>query len=141
MLKASVVISRAALGNTRYHQAPYWYTFWAALIIWPQSAVGGGMPTPRKDRDASVTIDSGISRVEYTMIGAITFGRMSMNMIRHGPAPRARAASTNSRSLIDSTWPRTMRPTEAQPKKPMTMMTTVRAAPITVTSEMANSRK
>src|ERR1700760_3292216 len=55
------------------------------------------------------------------MIGAITFGRMSMNMIRHGPAPSDRAASTYSFSRIDSTWPRMIRSTDAQPRNPMTM--------------------
>ncbi len=63
MLKASVVTSSAMLGNTRNHHAPYWYWFCAALIIWPQSAVGGGTPTPRKDSAASATMDSGISSV------------------------------------------------------------------------------
>ena len=41
-------------------------------------------------------------------------------MIREFAAPSDRAASTNSRSRIDSTWPRTMRATDAQLKKPMT---------------------
>ena len=61
------------------------------------------------------------------MIGAITFGRMSMNMIRQGPAPSDRAASTYSFSLIVSTWPRTIRPTDAQPRNPMTMIRTRQA--------------
>ncbi len=63
-----------------------------------------------------------------------------MNMIRQGLAPSALAASMYSFSLMDSTWPRTIRPTDAQPKKPMTMMTTVRLGPMTATREMANSR-
>jgi len=33
-------------------------------------------------------------------------------------------------SLIDSTWPRTMRPTAAQPKNPSTMITIGKPAPM-----------
>ena len=42
---------------------------------------------------------------------------MSTNMIRRSPAPSDRAASTYSFSLIESVWPRTMRPTDAQLKQ------------------------
>ena len=52
-----------------------------------------------------------------------------MNMIRHGPAPSERAASTYSFSRIESTWPRTIRPTDAQPKMAITMMTIDRPGP------------
>ncbi len=45
------------------------------------------MPTPRNDSAASVTTETGISRVEKTIAGAITFGSRSMNMIRKLPAP------------------------------------------------------
>src|SRR5262249_31210516 len=109
MLKASVVISRARQGKSRNHQYPYWYHPVASLIIDPQAAVGGGTPTPRDDSDPSATIASGISSVAYTMTGAITFGRMSTNIIRHGPAPSALAASMNSLLFIEITCPRTMR--------------------------------
>ena len=43
------------------------------------------------------------------MIGAATFGSTSRNMIRRLVAPSDRAASMNSFSRSDSTWPRTMR--------------------------------
>src|ERR1700750_3369618 len=109
MLKASVVIRRPRGVKTRTHQYPSWYQPVASLIIDPQSAVGGGTPTPRNDSDASATIASGISNVAYTMTWAITFGRMSTNMIRHGPAPSALAASMNSLPFIEITWPRTIR--------------------------------
>ena len=52
-----------------------------------------------------------------------------MNMIRHGPAPSERAASTYSFSRIEMTWPRTIRPTVAQPRIEITMMTTGQPRP------------
>ncbi len=61
-------------------------------------------------------------------------------MIRHGPAPRDRAASTYSFSRIEMTWPRTIRPTDAQPRIEMTMITTVSPGPSTVTREIPSSR-
>ena len=36
----------------------------------------------------------------------VRFGTTSVNMIRSEPAPWARAASTNSFSRSESTWPR-----------------------------------
>ena len=64
----------------------------------------------------------------------------STNMIRGSPAPRDRAASTYSRSLIESTWPRTMRATEAQLKNPITSTVMVRLGPVMETRAMATSR-
>src|SRR3954466_1304358 len=88
----------------------------------PQVGVGIGTPSPRNDRVASNTIAVGISSVAYTMIAATRFGITSMTMILKSLAPRDLAASTYSFSLMDSTWPRTMRPTLAQVKKAMTKM-------------------
>src|SRR3984957_1864094 len=130
MLKASVVNSSARLGKSRYHHGPYRKMLDASEIIWPQSAVGGWTPTPRNESVASPTIVAGISSVLYTMSGASRFGRMSTNMIRHGPAPSALAASMYSFSLIDRTCPRTRRPIDAQPKKPSTMITIGRPGPM-----------
>ena len=65
---------------------------------------------------------------------------MSTNMIRRSLAPSERAASMNSFSLIDSVWPRTTRPTEAQEKNAITRSTTFRLGPTTETSAMAKSR-
>jgi hypothetical protein len=45
--------------------------------------------------------------VKKTITVEARFGITSVNMIRIGPAPCARAASTNSFSRSDSTWPRT----------------------------------
>ena len=43
------------------------------------------------------------------MIGATRLGRISRKMMRRFDAPSERAASTNSFSRSDSTWPRMMR--------------------------------
>src|SRR5438270_13173564 len=130
MLNASVVSTRATDGNTRNHQA-CWYDPCESESIWPQSAVGGWIPTPRNDRDASATMLTGMSSVAYTMSWAVTLGRMSMNMMRQALAPRDRAASMYSFSRMESTWPRTIRATAAHPNTAMTMMTIWRLGPST----------
>ena len=78
-------------------------------IIVPQDGFGGCTPAPRNDSAASSRIAFAISSVKKTTIVEARFGRISVNMIRSGPAPWARAASTNSFSRSESTWPRTGR--------------------------------
>src|SRR5437870_4568447 len=73
------------------------------------TGVGGCTPTPRKESPASVRIDEAISRVAWTMIGAVTFGQMWRNTIRAGLMPSTRAADTKSRSRTESVWPRVSR--------------------------------
>ncbi len=75
------------------------------------------------------------------MIGAITLGRTSMNMMRRSPAPSERAASTYSRSLTESTCPRTMRAIEAQLKKPITTIVTSRLGPVMDTSAIGHQQE
>ena len=72
------------------------------------------------------------------MTGAMTLGRISTNMIRIGRTPITLAAWMYSRSRIENTWPRTMRATDAQLKKPMTRMVTVRLGPVIDTSAIAS---
>src|SRR5882757_2024115 len=108
--------------------------------MFPQVAVGGSTPIPRNDNVDSKTMDKGISIVAYTIVGARTLGRMSTNMIRRWLAPTERAASTNSRSLIDSTCPRTMRPTDAHEKKAITATEIVKLGPSSETSAIAKTR-
>ena len=73
----------------------------------PRDGSGGWTPAPRNDSAASRRIALAISRVKKTRIVEARFGTTSLNMIRIGPAPCARAASTNSFSRSDSTCPRT----------------------------------
>ena len=54
---------------------------------------------------------------------------MSTNMMRRSPAPSDLAASTYSFSLIDSVWPRTMRPTDAKLKNTITPIDDPEARP------------
>src|ERR1035437_4215389 len=74
------------------------------------------------------------------MTGASTLGSMSTNMIRESLAPSDLAASTNSRSRSESTWPRTMRATDAQLKNPITKMVIDRLGPVIDTRAIATSR-
>ena len=76
-------------------------------IIVPHDGFGGWTPAPRNDSAASSRIALAIRSVKKTITVEARFGITSVNMIRIGPAPWARAASTNSFSRSESTWPRT----------------------------------
>ena len=78
-------------------------------IIVPHDGLGGWTPAPRNDSADSSSTALAISRVKNTSSVETRFGTTSVTMIRSGPAPWARAASTNSFSRSDSTWPRTGR--------------------------------
>src|SRR5260370_35974601 len=99
--------------------------------MFPQLAVGGWTPRPRKDEVASKVIADGMASVARTSTGPARLGRISENMIRQGPAPSDRAASMYSRSLIEIVWPRTTRAIPDQAKKEMTPITTGRLGPST----------
>ena len=62
--------------------------------IWPQVAVGGFTPTPRKLRPAVSMIACPTLSVPWTMTGASTFGSTCRRITRPSLAPSARAAST-----------------------------------------------
>src|SRR5678809_31189 len=76
-----------------------------SLIITPQVAVGGRIPIPRNDRTDSASIAPGIANASETMTGARAFGKRCRIRIRFVGTPVARAASMNSFSFKDSTWP------------------------------------
>src|SRR5579863_6953373 len=105
----------------------------------PQLAVGGWMPRPRNDSVASNTTAAGIYKVASTRTGASRFGRMSMNMMRNGPAPSDLAASMYSFSFSDSVWPRTIREMPAQETNAITPMMTVSDGPMTMASARAST--
>ena len=69
----------------------------------------GGTPAPRKESAASSRIALATINGKKTTIVETRLGRISENMIRSGPAPCARAASTNSFSRKASTCPRSGR--------------------------------
>ena len=85
-----------------------------SLIMTPHVAVGGRIPIPMNERIDSASIAPGIAKASDTMTGARAFGNRCRIMIRFVGTPVARAASMNSFSLSDSTWPRTsrVRPTQ-----------------------------
>ena len=72
----------------------------------PHDGSGGTTPTPRNDSAASSRIALATISGAKTMIVDVRFGSSSPNIVRSGPAPWARAASTNSRSRSASTSPR-----------------------------------
>ena len=78
-------------------------------MIVPQLALGGWTPTPRNESAASVRIVVAIMSGRSTMTTEMTLGRISEKISRRLDAPWAIAASTNSFSATDSTWPRTGR--------------------------------
>ncbi len=77
----------------------------------PQDGVGGCTPAPRNESAASSTMLFAMISVKKTSTELAMFGSSSLNMTRSGLAPCAIAASTNSFSRSDSTWPRSGRPT------------------------------
>ena len=60
--------------------------------------------------------------------------------MRHVGTPIACAASTNSRDLIDSVWPRTTRAMSSHENAAMAATTSRMSRPNTVTTRMAMSR-
>ena len=85
----------------------------------PQEAVGGWMPKPRNDRTDSTMMTLAMSRVAWTIIGAIAFGSKCRSMIRKSPLPTARAASAYSRSRSERNDALTKRATLGHDKAPM----------------------
>src|SRR4051794_18672234 len=69
----------------------------------PREASGGLMPRPIKDRNDSAKIAPGTVNVMLTMMMPIAFGIKWRRMMRHGLAPKVRAASTYSCSFREST--------------------------------------
>ena len=67
----------------------------ALVNIFPQLAMGGWMPRPRKLRTDSIKMIFPIERVVATVIGEIEFGRMWRTIMCGADAPSATAARTN----------------------------------------------
>ena len=80
-----------------------------SLMSVPHEVAGGRTPAPRNDSAASKSTALATSSVKNTRMVEARFGSNSPNMMRTGPAPWARAASTNSFSRSDITWPRSGR--------------------------------
>src|SRR5438067_12493844 len=80
-------------------------------MIVPQLASGAWTPIERNERADSVRIVVAIISGKSTIKVEATLGRISPTIIVQCDAPRPRAASTNSFSRTESTWPRIGRAT------------------------------
>ena len=104
----------------------------------PQDGVGGGTPTPRKDRAASAVILPGMEMVVSTMMVATRLGRTWVVMMCRPPAPMAREAPTKVRARTAMVRERRTRAVEGQPRIPMMrIMTGTRGAVAGMIAEMA----
>src|SRR5262245_8510673 len=119
-LKASTTSRMAAPGGKDSHHA---LAMWLrpSETICPQDGVGGGMPAPRKESEASTRMTNPIWRLSSTMKVFMTLGRMWTAMMRVCEEPRTRASATKSRALTVSTSPRTTRAKRAHRMTAMAM--------------------
>ncbi len=99
------------------------------------------MPTPMNDSAASVKIASGMPKVIETTIGVSALGSTWRLITRQKPAPRARAPSTNSFSLMERTWARVWRAMPTQPVRPSAMKMFISPAPSIDMTRMTKSRR
>ena len=120
------------------HQATVMYGR-PALSMLPQLGRGGWMPRPRNDSVDSSRIRAPSWAVATTTSGASTFGSTSRKASRSGPAPSARAASTDSCSRTSSTEPRTVRACTAQLRSARTPSRVATLAPSTAMNPIASS--
>src|SRR5882724_1852895 len=93
-LMASDSNTSTAPGMAEIHQSPENRNSLPIRTSDPSEGVVGGTPMPRKLNVASVRIASARLMVAITTIGPSTFGRICDSMMRSGPTPMTRAAST-----------------------------------------------
>src|SRR3972149_8783023 len=120
-LYASTVINIARPGNTDIHQAISILSF-PMVNIFPQLAVGGWTPMPRKLRADSTSTAPAIPRTAETRTGDMALGRICLNIILKSLAPNALADSTNSLSFRDKNSALTNLATPIHDVMPMTIM-------------------
>ena len=96
---ATVRSAIAAAGKSGVR--PAFKSYWANIIrdalsrtIDPQSAVGGCIPTPRKESAAIVRNTKQNLSPNSAIKGGMIFGKISRRIIQPSPSPRKRAAST-----------------------------------------------
>ncbi len=81
----------------------------ASLAREPKDGMGMDTPIPMKERKLSVNIAEGICIAAVMIMTLMQLGTRCLKMMRLAPAPEARAASTNSCSLMDRICPLTWR--------------------------------
>src|SRR5439155_10943107 len=112
-LKASTTSMMAAPGTTESHHALAMWLRPSATIC-PQDGVGGGIPAPRKESEATTMMTKPMCRDSSTINVFKTFGTMWMAMMRRCEHPWTRANATKSRAFTARTSPRTTRAKRAQ---------------------------
>ena len=95
---------------------------WALLSILPRLAVGGCTPMPRKLKDASSSMDSAMTEVAYTRMGATVLGSISENRICLAGIPATMLLLTKLVSRRLSTLPLTSRAMPGQSTNPRISM-------------------
>ena len=71
-----------------------WYEAYPSCASVPHEALGGLIPSPRKDRNASPSTTPGSSRKTKTMMIPSVFGSRCLKSTRYQRAPTACAART-----------------------------------------------
>ena len=64
-----------------------WNIFIPSLAITPHDDIGAGIPSPKRERKASVNITDGISRVMFTIITLSMLGTRCLFIMRDELAP------------------------------------------------------
>src|SRR3990170_4947325 len=107
-------------------------------IIDPHDGAGGATPRPRKESPASATMARAIPKVASTRIGESALGRMCRRRRRAGELPTARADSTNSLVLTESTCARITRAYPTHPRIERAKRTFPNEGPRTAAMPMAS---
>ena len=95
---------------------------WALFNILPRLAAGGCTPMPRKLKDASSSMDSAMTEVAYTRMGATVLGRISENRICRTGMPATILLFTKLVSRRLNTLPLTRRAMPGQSTNPSIRM-------------------
>src|SRR5216117_2058799 len=90
----------------------------ASSMIFPQLTVLVG-ERRKKARTLSDRIETATVRIVFAKMSGNAFGKMCRRRIRQLGTPTIRALSTNTRSLMLSTWLRITRAVTDQPVRPM----------------------
>src|SRR3989338_742885 len=120
-LYASTVTNMARPGNTEIHHAISILSL-PMVNIFPQLAVGGWTPMPRKLNADSTSTAPAMPNTADTSTGDMAFGRICLKIILKSLAPNALAARTNSLSFRDKNSALTSLATPIHDVTPMTII-------------------
>ena len=140
MLADSTSIVMQIPGKTANHHRPSMRASRSWAIIRPQEGSGGGTPTPRKLRDASMMTATPTCRLKSTMTVFMTLGTRCRQMILDFLTPLISASRTKSRSRSASTSPRTAREYRLQNTRARMSTMFHTPGPRTLDNKMAKTR-